>query len=144
MNKKEFMKMYKQYKKIEDMPKKELEKIIESSMKVELEPIVPVPYKGKVDEVVKYNYKELVSHCPMTNLLDTYEVTMVFTPDKFIPELKSLKKYFLDYEYIRISHEHITAKIYQDFNNTIKPKKLKIDLSVAVRGGIKTDISYEK
>lgn len=144
MKKEEYLEMYKAYEKVEKMPMNELENLIQSSMNVELSEIVSIPYKGKINQTVNYNYKELVARCPMTKILDTYEVDINFVPDKHIPELKSLKFYFLDYMDIPISHEHLEAKLFKDFKNAIKPKKLKINLSVAVRGGIKTDITYQE
>ncbi len=144
MKKEDFLKLYRSYEKIEDMPEEELEKVIGSVMEVELSKIRPIPYKGGIEQIVKYVYSELTANCPMTQIQDLYKVTIEFIPDKYIPELKSLKFYFLDYIGLPISHEHIQAKIYKDFKEAVKPKKLKVELDVAVRGGIKTDIIYEE
>lgn len=139
MNKHDFLKLYKSYDKIEDMPEKELSKIIKGAMDTKLSDIKPIPYKGKYEVLVKYSYPELTANCPMTQIQDLYTVTIEFIPDKYIPELKSLKYYFLDYIGLPISHEHISAKIYKDFKLAVKPKQLKVHLDVSIRGGIKTD-----
>lgn len=143
MKMQEFLEQYKKYGKIEDMPQEELKKVIGNALNVEMPKINPIPYLGGIDEIVTYRYPELVARCPMTYLKDMYIVEIRFIPDKFIPELKSLRMYFDGYLDLPISHEHLLAKITKEFKSAVSPKKFKIDLDVAVRGGIKTDIFYE-
>lgn len=130
------------YNKIEDMSHDELKKLICSAMDLKLTTIKPIPYEGVIDANVKYFYPELVACCPMTGINDTYKITIEFIPDKFIPELKSFKIYLLDYKNMRISHEHILAKIFRDFKLSVKPKTLKCVLEVFPRGGIYTTVEY--
>lgn len=146
MNKEEFLKEYEKVrvKKIEDMPIEEIDDLLQKSIEVKLSPIRPIPYKGEIDEVVVYEYPELTADCPMTRIQDLYTIRITYIPDKYVPELKSLKMYFLDYKNLPISHENLCAKIYKEFKEAVKPKKLKVELEVAVRGGIKTTIRYEK
>src|SRR3989338_1982910 len=144
MKKEDLLKQYKSYDKIEKMSQKELVNLIENVMILELSPIVPIPYKGKIEQTISYSYPELTANCPMTLIQDLYTVNIIFVPDKFIPELKSLKFYFLDFIGVTISHEHLHAKIFKDFKMAVNPKVLKVKLDVAVRGGIKTDIFYEE
>ncbi|GAI46949.1 unnamed protein product, partial [marine sediment metagenome] len=68
---------------------------------------------------------------------------IIYIPNKKIPELKSLRFYFLAYKDIPILHEHLANKIFEDFEKTVKPKKLRFELDVAVRGGIHTKITKE-
>jgi 7-cyano-7-deazaguanine reductase len=143
MEKKDFLKAHKHYEKIEDMPMRELKKVIEQAMDVKLSPIVPIPYKGGIPQTIVYKCSELIARCPMTLIPDFYTITITFIPNKHIPELKSLRDYFRDYFDIPISHEHLQAKIFSDFKKAIKPKRLRIELDAAIRGGIKTDIVYE-
>jgi 7-cyano-7-deazaguanine reductase len=77
----------------------------------------------------------------MTGIKDLYKIKIKYVPDKIIPELKSLKLYFWGYENLPISHEHIIAKIFKDFEIIIKPKKLAILLYVAERGEMITTIA---
>jgi len=126
-------------KKIEDMPKEELEKRIKEVMEIELPyKINPIPYVGVKDELVSYSTDELVALCPMTGYPDFYELVIEYIPDKTIPELKSLKFYLMQYKEIPVSHEHLASKIFNDFKKVVKPKALKIRLKVARRGGIDT------
>lgn len=128
--------------KIEEMSDEQLRKRIQDVMDFEIKSkIRPIPYLGGEKLTIEYSYPELQARCPMTGLKDIYKVRMKFVPDKLIPELKSLKFYFYDYEELPISHEHIIAKIYKDFKKTMAPKKMAIVLYVATRGEIVTTIA---
>ncbi|RKY30648.1 MAG: hypothetical protein DRP74_06550 [Candidatus Omnitrophota bacterium] len=127
-------------KKIENMTFKELKERIRDGYDYSMSPIQRVPYIGKSSNKVTYDYRELVAKCPMTGILDTYRVIIDYIPWKCLPELKSLKFYFLSYEDLPISHEHLCSKIYEDFSRTIKPKKLLVRLLTRNRGGIYTTV----
>lgn len=128
-------------KKIEDMSPEELAFRIETSMTIELDyKIVPIPYLGGEEEVVVYEYLELIGRCPATGYPDIYTIRIIFEPNYLIPELKSLKFYYLNYFNMPISHEHLAARIYKDFQKIVAPKKLRLELDVAVRGGIYTTV----
>lgn len=131
--------------KMEGMKGDELKERIQKAMDYEIEDkIQPVPYLGKTDIIVKHRYLELVARCPVTGILDLYTIVIRYIPNKWIPELKSLKFYYMGYDQLPISHEHLLAKVFGDFKNVIKPKWLKITLSVAIRGGIKTIVEKEE
>ncbi len=100
--------------------------------------IRPLPYLGGIRETVEYISKEVVARCPVTGLIDFYTIKIRFVPNELIPELKSLKYYFIGYENLPISHEHLVAKVLKEFTKVIRPKTLHIQLTVAVRGGIET------
>jgi len=130
---------------IEDMKDEQLRKRIEYSMKVELpNKIRPIPYMGKIDQIVQYEYPEVIARCPMTKVMDLYTIRIRFIPDKYVPELKSLKLYLWNYDPIPISHEHLFARIWKDFSTIIKPKWFYLEEKVAPRGQIITIISYEE
>jgi len=98
-------------------------------------------YDMTVEETHNFVAQNLVLHnCPMTGILDTYRVIIDYIPGKYLPELKSLKFYFLSYENLPISHEHLCSKIYKEFSQTIKPKKLLVRLLTRNRGGIYTTV----
>ena len=141
MKKKEFLNKYVAYEKVEDIPDKILAKLIEESMDVEIYPIKAIPYKGEIEQTAIYEYPELTAACPMTRIQDLYTLKIKITPNKWIPELKSLKFYLMGYNEFPISHEHLQAKIFKDLKKALNPKKLEVILDVAVRGGIKTTIS---
>lgn len=127
-------------KKIEDLSLSELSNRIKEVMELNLKnKIVIIPYIGD-EEIVEYKTNELIALCPATGYPDIYTLSIKFIPNKLIPELKSFKFYLMQYLDIPISHEHLASKIYDDFNNIIKPKKLYLELQVARRGGIDTYI----
>ncbi len=129
--------------KIEEMGDKELRERIKYGFNFDIpHKIRPVPYLGKVEQVVEYAFDELVARCPMTRVKDQYKIVIRFIPHNFIPELKSLKLYYWDFEecLLPISHEHLAAKIYKEFKNIINPVKMYLRLDVAGRGELFTTI----
>ena len=126
-------------KKIEEMNSEEIRKQQEKVKKMKMPEIRTVDFLYEGGEIV-YEYRELIALCPITGIPDIYMVRIIHTPDKKIPELKSLRFYFLAYKDVPILHEHLANKIFEDFNKAVKPKNLKIELNAAVRGGIHTKI----
>ncbi len=130
---------------MEDMKSDELEQRIKEAMDFKIKnEILPMPYLGDIDEIVEYQSEELVAKCPVTGIMDLYTIKIEMIPNKWIPELKSLKFYLMAYEDLPIGHEHLLAKIFKEFKRIIKPKWLKMTLYVAIRGGIKTTITHEE
>tara|TARA_Y100000310_G_scaffold156550_1_gene155981 strand:- start:127 stop:558 length:432 start_codon:yes stop_codon:yes gene_type:complete len=128
---------------MEDMKGKELEDRIRKAWEWEMDKLTLVPYIGEIDQKIIYDYKELTALCPVTGIQDLYGVKIDFVPNKYIPELKTLKFYLMGYRDLPISHEHLQAKIYKEFKEQVQPKKLGVELDVMIRGGIKTDIRYD-
>lgn len=123
---------------IEDMTESELRERVTAAYETPMPKISAIPYIGNPDVTVRYVYKELVALCPMTGIQDLYEVIIDFVPDKYIPELKSLRYYYLAFRDLPISHEHLASKIEKEFSDAVKPTWINVKLFVAVRGGIKT------
>ncbi len=90
--------------------------------------------------VVEYEYPELTAVCPMTGLPDFYTVRIVFEPDRKLPELKSLKLYFVSFRNEGILHENLANKILEDFKRAVEPKWVLIELFVNNRGGVYTTV----
>lgn len=130
--------------KMEDLNSEKIKKFGEMFFDLSLSPIVTIPYAGELDEEVTYETGELTALCPVTAIQDYYNIKITFIPDKSVPELKSLKFYFLSFRDIPVSHENLYAKIYKDFENIVLPKKLDIFMDCSVRGGIKTTIKYNQ
>jgi len=126
-------------KKIEEMNSEEIRKQQEKVKKMKMPEIRTEDFLYEGGEMV-YEYRELIALCPITGIPDIYTIRIIHTPDKKIPELKSLRFYFLAYKDIPILHEHLANKIFEDFEEAVKPKNLKIELEAAVRGGIHTKI----
>jgi 7-cyano-7-deazaguanine reductase len=95
---------------------------------------------------VEIEYPEFTTVCPKTKLPDFATIKIIYSPDKRIAELKSLKLYFVAYRDIGFFHEHFTNRILDDFVEAVKPRWAKIEVKVNVRGGISTTVrrSYRK
>ena len=89
---------------------------------------------------VEYEYPELTALCPMTGLPDFYTVRIIFEPEKKLPELKSLKMYFVGYRNMGILHENLANKILEDFREHVEPRWILLELYVNNRGGVYTTV----
>lgn len=90
------------------------------------------------DYEVKVLVPEFTCVCPRTGQPDFASIEIIYTPDKFIIELKSLKLYMQTYRGLGMFHENVINKILDDFNLASNPRKLKIIGSFNARGGIST------
>jgi len=128
--------------KVEEISSKEIREQQEEIKRLEMPNIRTMDflYEDDKESEIVYEYPELIALCPMTGIPDIYTVRIIYTPNKKVPELKSLRFYFLGYKDIPILHEHLVNKISEDFKKAVKPRELRIELDVAVRGGIKTKI----
>lgn len=131
-------------KRMEDMTDKDVTKRIKDAFNWEMPKLRPIPYIGERDQKVEYVTEELMAVCPVTGYPDLYKLKIEFVPDKTLPELKSLKFYYMGFHDLPISHEHIVAKIYKEFKKQIKPKQLHLVLDVAARGGVVTRVEMGK
>lgn len=130
-------------KKIEDMTPEQMEARIKAGYEYEIpHKIVAIPYIGGKTNVT-YRFPELIGLCPATGYPDTYELIVEIVPAKLIPELKSLRFYYMDYMSLPISHEHLADKVWCDIKKAIEPESIKVTLKTAVRGGIYTDVVKE-
>lgn len=127
-------------KKIEDTKPSEIKEQQLKIKKLKLQPIQTLDFLYDDAGEITYEYPELTALCPMTGIQDLYNVRIIYRPDKKIPELKSLRFYFLSYRNIPILHEHLASKIFEDLVQTLKPNRLRLELEAAVRGGIYTRV----
>lgn len=130
--------------KMEDLNPEKIEKFGEMFFDLSLSAITTIPFAGNLDEEVTYETEELTALCPVTSIQDYYKIKITFIPNKLVPELKSLKFYFLSFRDVPVSHENLFARIYKDFVDIISPKRLDINLDCSTRGGIKTTIRYNQ
>lgn len=101
----------------------------------------------------KRDYEEVVVSSEFTTLCplnpgqpDFATLTIKYTPDKEILELKSLKFYLTSYRMVEIFFEEATNRVLDDLVNAIKPRKMEIVAEWNIRGGIGTVVmvSYDK
>ena len=85
---------------------------------------------------VSLHCTEFTSICPATNQPDYATVDIVYTPDKQIVEVKSLKLYLETYRNVGVFNEHLAVDIGQDFVRFVQPKSCSVKVSFNTRGGI--------
>lgn len=109
----------------------------ENIEKIRTDLLDPIPYTGN-DQSIILDYPEFSAVCPYSGLPDIAHITIEYTPDKKIIELKSLKYYFISFRNVGIYQEDMTNRVYEDLKKVLAPKKLKIKTIYNVRGGIET------
>lgn len=103
--------------------------------------IETLPNKNRKKKFVSYHtYSELTAVCPTTRLPDFYTLKLAYESDKLLPELKSLKFYFLSFRNREILHEELANEILDDFVSAVNPRWVQLILKVNNRGGVFTTI----
>ena len=97
-------------------------------------------YKSKRDIVITISQPEFTSVCPMTGLPDFGTITIRYTPDQWIVELKSLKYYLLQFRNVGMFYEHVSNRILDDLVQVLSPKMLEVRGQFTSRGGLTTDV----
>lgn len=87
------------------------------------------------DYEIKFVFPEFTSLCPVTGQPDFATITLIYTPDKFNVEMKSLKLYYFSFRNKGIFYEGVTNQILDDLVATLKPRKMTVIGEFAVRGG---------
>ena len=90
---------------------------------------------------IKISIPEFSCVCPRTGLPDYARMDIVYIPNKYIVELKSLKLYIIKFRNLGIFHEHVTNKIMDDFKQASKPRKIEVSGHFNPRGGILTEVA---
>lgn len=100
-------------------------------------------YRLKRDIEIKIDQPEFTSLCPISGLPDLGCLTIRYTPDDKIVELKSLKYYLLQYRNVGIFYEHVVNRILEDLVSRTRPKAMEVTGSFTPRGGITTTVRVE-
>ena len=112
--------------------------MVESSTSIKLE-VVENQYSDK-DYKIEISIPEFTSVCPRTGQPDFATIEILYIPDKYIVELKSLKLYIVKYRNVGIFHEEVANKILDDFKKACQPKTISVIGDFHPRGGIKTQV----
>jgi 7-cyano-7-deazaguanine reductase len=83
---------------------------------------------------------EFTSICPRTGLPDFGTITILYIPNQWCVELKSLKMYILGYRNLGIFYENAVNRILRDFVKATKPTRAVVIGEFNVRGGMKSTI----
>lgn len=100
-------------------------------------------YKSKRNIVITITQPEFTSVCPMTGLPDFGTITVQYTPDEKIVELKSFKFYLMQFRNVGMFYEHVSNKILDDLTRVLKPKWMRVTGDFTARGGVSTSVCAE-
>ena len=113
------------------------------TVKIDLITTIDYKYKEVRDIDITIQQPEFTSVCPMTGLPDFGCITIRYTPNNKIVELKSLKFYMLQYRNVGIFYEHVVNKILNDLVEALNPKWMEVAGNFTARGGITTKVAVE-
>lgn len=102
--------------------------------------VFPNHAPGRIE--VAINCSEFTCLCPVTGQPDFAQIEIVYTPDKFVVESKSLKLYLETFRGVGVFHEHLAVDIGTDFMKFVKPLDLHVTVHFNTRGGIAISASY--
>ena len=88
------------------------------------------------DTLITVTVPEYTAICPKTGLPDFGTVTIRYSPDKKILELKSLKMYVLAFRNLGIFYENAVNKILTDVVRAARPRWCVVRGEFSSRGGI--------
>ena len=100
------------------------------------------PNHGGGNMEITLHCTEFTCRCPLTGQPDYAEIEIVYVPDKYIVESKSLKLYLETFRDQGVFHEHLAVDIGQDFVKYIKPKNVAVTVRFNIRGGIAIDATW--
>lgn len=92
------------------------------------------------DYTIDITFPEFTCLCPRSGYPDFATIKIVYIPDKFVVELKSLKLYLNKYRSVYISHEKVVNEIFNELNNFLMPRYLEVIGDFNPRGNVKTVI----
>jgi 7-cyano-7-deazaguanine reductase len=104
----------------------------------------PAPRRDYEEVIVSSEFTTL---CPLNPAQPDYAtLTIKYTPDKSILELKSVKFYLTSYRMVEIFFEEATNRVLDDLADAIRPKRMEVVAEWNIRGGIGTVImtNYDK
>ena len=97
----------------------------------------PAPQR---DYEIRFDCPEFTCLCPMTGQPDFATIRISYTPNHHCVELKSLKLYLWSFRDEGHFHEAVTNQILDDLVELLDPRRLTIESTFLVRGGITTTV----
>lgn len=94
------------------------------------------------DMEVKLHCTEFTCICPLTGQPDFATVEIIYKPDQYVVESKSMKLYLETYRNEGVFHEHLAVDIGNDFAKFVKPLVLDVTVHFNIRGGIAISAKY--
>jgi 7-cyano-7-deazaguanine reductase len=95
------------------------------------------------DYTIEISFPEFTCLCPKSGYPDFATIRIIYVPDRFIVELKSLKLYLNGYRDQYVSHEEAANKIFSDLTESLSPRTIKVEGDFHPRGNVHTVIKIE-
>ena len=90
---------------------------------------------------IKFSCPEFTCLCPRSGFPDFATINIVYVPDKWCVELKSLKLYINTFRNKKVFHEDVTNNIIDDLIKLLDPHSITVEGDFTVRGNIKTIVT---
>lgn len=91
--------------------------------------------------VVEMTTNEFTCVCPFSGLPDFALLTIKYTPNEKIIEMKSLKYYLYTFRNVKIYNEHVVNKILEDLKEVLTPREITIIGEFTARGGVNNKVT---
>lgn len=104
------------------------------------------PDVSRSEYVVELDCPEFTSLCPITNQPDFARIRIIYAPDEYLVESKSLKLYLGSFRNRGSFQEEIICTIAKDLNELLEPSWIEVQGLFAPRGGVSISpkVRFEK
>lgn len=104
--------------------------------------VFPNHAPGQIE--VELHCTEFTCLCPLTHQPDFATIDIIYCPDKFVVESKSMKLYLETFRSVGVFHEHLAVDIGKDFMKFVQPLSVEVTVNFNVRGGIGIAARYKQ
>jgi 7-cyano-7-deazaguanine reductase len=101
------------------------------------------PNQHKKNYNIHIELPEFTCLCPRSGYPDFATITIDYTPDEFVVELKAIKLYINTFRTRSISHEDAANEIYDLLVEKLSPRKIKLTADFYPRGNVHTVITID-
>lgn len=123
--------------------KKDIEELTQLGKKAKPERRLEVfPNHASKQMEVTLHCQEFTCVCPLTGQPDFAKIDIIYVPDKYIVESKSMKLYLETYRNEGVFHEHLAVDIGKDFVKFVQPQSVDVIVHFNARGGIAISAKY--
>ncbi len=95
------------------------------------------------DYEIQFDCPEFTALCPITGQPDFGHITIIYVPDKWCLESKSLKLYLGSFRNHGTFHEAVVNRVRDDIAAALKPRRLVVTGRFRPRGGISIRVTAE-
>jgi len=104
--------------------------------------VFPNPQPAR-DYSIHIRIPEFTCLCPKTGQPDFAELNLVYVPDQWCIELKSLKNYIWSFRDQGAFHEAVSNQILNELQRAAAPRFMRLSAAFNTRGGIDTSVIVE-